>query len=341
MAIINMMSDTVTKPSKAMLEAMMTAEVGDDVFKSDPTINALEGKAAKMFNMEAALFCPSGTMTNQIAIKINTEPLDEIICDHYSHVYRYETAGFAFNSQVSVALIHGEYGKITAEQIEEVIQPDADWLPKTALVVLESSTNKGGGNYYTPEEIAPIARLCKERGLKLHLDGARFFNALVEMDHPIEAFSQYFDTISICLSKGLGAPVGSLLLGSKEDIRRARRFRKVMGGGMRQAGLLAAAGIYALDHNIDRLALDNARAKEVGDLLAMQSYVKEVKPVKTNLIIFELANEITAERFIEELKTYDILASPFGKHAVRFIFHLDIDQNMFDRIKAVVGMIKL
>lgn len=319
-----------------MLEAMANAEVGDDVFRADPTVNRLEQMVAEMFGKEAALFCPSGTMTNQIAIKVNTQPLDEIICDHYSHVYRYETAGFAFNSQVSVALIQGEYGKITAQQIEEVIQPTADWLPRTRLVVLESSTNKGGGNYYTPKEIAPIAELCKEHNLKLHLDGARFFNALVETQYDIADFSQYFDTISICLSKGLGAPVGSLLIGSIEDITQARRYRKVMGGGMRQAGILAAAGIFALDNNVERLAIDNARAKEVGKLLEAQDYVEIVKPVRTNLIIFELSNGLTSEEFIEELNKHNILASPFGKYAVRFIFHLDIDESMYQRLLALL-----
>ena len=335
-----MISDTVTRPTPAMLKAMMEAEVGDDVFQSDPTINALEAKATKLCGKEAALFCPSGTMTNQLAIKMHTQPLDEVICDHYSHVYRYETGGYAFNSQVAVNLIHGTYGKITADQIEAVIQPEADWLPTSRLVVLESSTNKGGGNYYIPDEIAPIAALCQDKGLKLHLDGARFFNALVEEDYDILDYLQYFDSVSLCLSKGLGAPVGSVLVGKSKDIKLARKFRKVMGGGMRQAGFLAAAGIYALDHHIERLSIDNQRAKQVGDLLATQDYVQEVKPVKTNIIIFELANGLEASTFLEQLETFGILASPFGKYSVRFIFHLDITDEMFTSILQAVKELK-
>jgi len=337
---INMISDTVTRPTKVMLEAMFSAQVGDDVFQSDPTVNALEAKAAKLCGKEAALFCPSGTMTNQLAIKMHTQPLDEIICDHYSHVYRYETGGYAFNSQVAVNLIHGTYGKITADQIEAVIQPPADWLPTSKLVVLESSTNKGGGNYYLPSEIKPIADLCAAHNLKLHLDGARFFNALVEEEYDILDYLQYFDSVSLCLSKGLGAPVGSVLVGKSEEIKLARKFRKVMGGGMRQAGYLAAAGIYALDHNIERLTIDNQRAKEVGLLLAAQDYVEEVMPVKTNIIIFELANDLEASTFLEQLETFGILASPFGKYSVRFIFHLDITDEMFDQILLVIDQLQ-
>ena len=337
---INLISDTVTKPSPEMLQAMLSAEVGDDVFRADPTVNALEEKVATMFGKEAALYCPSGTMTNQLAIKMHTQPLDEVICDHYSHVYRYETGGYAFNSQVAISLIHGSYGKITADQIADVIQPSADWLPNTKLVVLESSTNKGGGNYYTPQEIGPIAELCQAKGLKLHLDGARFFNALVEEDYPILDYAQYFDSVSICLSKGLGAPVGSVLTGKLEDITKARKFRKVMGGGMRQAGILAAAGIYALDHNIERLTIDNERAKEIGALLENQPYVKEVKPVKTNIIIFELADGLLAEDAMPVLEKYGIFAAPFGKSAIRFVFHLDITEEMFTQLKSSLPKIR-
>ncbi len=332
--MINLISDTVTKPSSDMLKAMLAAEVGDDVFRADPTVNALEEKVATMFGKEAALYCPSGTMTNQLAIKMHTQPLDEVICDHYSHVYRYETGGYAFNSQVAISLIHGSYGKITPDQVADVIQPSADWLPNTKLVVLESSTNKGGGNYYTPQEIAPIADLCQNKGLKLHLDGARFFNAFVEEEYSISDYAQHFDSISICLSKGLGAPVGSVLTGKSNDITKARKFRKVMGGGMRQAGILAAACIYALDHNIERLTIDNNRAKEIGALLANQPYVKEVKPVKTNIIIFELAEDLLAEDAIATLKNHGILAAPFGKSAIRFVFHLDITEEMFTQLKS-------
>lgn len=339
--MINLISDTVTKPTPEMLQAMMEAEVGDDVFRSDPTMNALEAKVAAMFGKEAALFCPSGTMTNQLAIKMHTNPLDEVICDHYSHVYRYETGGYAFNSQVAISLIEGTYGKITADQIADVIQPDHDWLPSSRLVVLESSTNKGGGNYYTPDEIAPIANLCKKEGLKLHLDGARFFNALVEEDYPIVDYAQHFDSISICLSKGLGAPVGSVLTGTATDIKKARKFRKVLGGGMRQAGILAAAGIYALDHHVDRLKIDNTRAKEIGGLLGDLSFVKSVKPVKTNIIIFELANGMLASEFLTIIEKHGIQASPFGKHAVRFVLHLDVTDEMYKEVIRILGVLDI
>ncbi|MEM9823122.1 MAG: GntG family PLP-dependent aldolase, partial [Bacteroidota bacterium] len=261
---INLISDTATKPTPAMLEAMMQAEVGDDVFRQDPTVNALEEKAAQFFGKDAALFCPSGTMTNQIAIKMHTRALDEVICEEKSHIYQYETGGYAYNAGVSMNLIKGENGKMTEKQIAAAIKPLYDWLPISRLVVLENTCNKGGGSIYTLDEITPIRQLCLEKGLRLHLDGARLFNALVETGEQTEAVGKQFDSISICLSKGLGAPVGSLLIGEQSFIQEARRFRKVMGGGMRQAGFLAAAGLYALDHHIDRLKIDNDRAKKLG-----------------------------------------------------------------------------
>lgn len=330
--MINLISDTVTKPTAGMLLAMQRADVGDDVFGEDPCVNALEDKLAAMFGMEAAVFCPSGTMTNQIAIKVHTQPLDEVICDHYAHIYQYESAGYAFNSGVSMNLIQGTHGKITAEQIGAVIKPVHDWLPRTRLVVLENTCNKGGGNYYTLDEIRPIRSLCVERGLRLHLDGARLFNALAETgESPLDVGAQ-FDSISICLSKGLGAPVGSVLLGTKEDITLARRFRKVMGGGMRQAGYLAAAAIYALDHQIERLKVDNARARQLGALLAELDYVENVRPVKTNILIFDVKAPYTAASYLEKLAGKGILASPFGPQTVRFVTHLDVSESMMDTV---------
>ena len=334
--MINLISDTVTKPSKKMLQAMMAAEVGDDVFGEDPTMNALQQKAANMFGKEAALFCPSGTMTNQIAIKTHTQPLDEMICDHYSHVYQYETGGFAFNSGISVALINGTNGKITADQVDSAIKQDYDWLPKTSLVVLENTCNKGGGSYYRLEEIAPIQKLCEKKELKLHLDGARLFNALVETNESTEEVGHLFDSISICLSKGLGAPVGSLLIGTAPFIRKARRFRKVMGGGMRQAGYLAAAGLYALENNIDRLKIDNNRAKKIGSLLETLHFVKSVEPVQSNIVIFNLTDGLTADAILEQLKSKGIAASAFGPTTIRFVFHLDINEKMMEDL--VIGL---
>lgn len=329
--MINLISDTVTKPTPGMLAAMLSAEVGDDVFREDPTVNTLEAKGAALFGKPAALYCPSGTMTNQIAIKVHTQPLDEVICDEYSHVYQYETGGYAFNSGVSMNLIKGTNGKITADQVSAAIKPVYDWLPISKLVVLENTCNKGGGSYYTLDEIAPIAQVCKERGLRLHLDGARLFNALVETGESTQAVGDQFDSISICLSKGLGAPVGSLLIGEEEFIRQARRFRKVMGGGMRQAGFLAAAGIYALDHQVERLKEDNARAKEIGSVLQDLSYVSDVRPVQSNIVIFDVNAPWTAASFLEKLAEKGINASPFGPQTVRFVTHLDVTREMIDQ----------
>jgi threonine aldolase len=334
--MINLISDTVTKPTPGMLQAMMTAEVGDDVFGEDPSVNALEAKMAALFGKEAALFCPSGTMTNQIAIKVHTQPLDEMICDEYSHVYQYETAGYAFNSGIGVNLIKGQNGKITAEQIAAVIKPVHDWLPISKLVVLENTCNKGGGSFYTLPEIQPISALCKERGLALHLDGARLFNALVETgESPLEV-GQAFDTISICLSKGLGAPVGSCLIGPKEFIRQARRLRKVMGGGMRQSGFLAAACIYALDNQVQRLKIDNDHAKILGKILENLPYVENVRPVMTNIVIFDVKAPYTAETYLQKLAEKGINASPFGPQTVRFVTHLDVSPAMIEQTIAVL-----
>jgi len=328
---VNLISDTVTKPTPAMLEAMMNAELGDDVFGEDPTVNALQTKAAQMFGKEAALYCPSGTMTNQIAIKTHTQPLDEMICDEYSHVYQYETAGYSYNSGIGVNLLKGTYGKITAEQIGPAIKPTFDWLPRTRLVVLENTNNKGGGSFYKLEEIKPIQELCKERDLLLHLDGARLFNALVETGESTQDVGAHFDSVSICMSKGLGAPVGSLLIGDADFIRQARRYRKVMGGGMRQAGILAAACIYALDHHVDRLSEDNARAKAMGSFLEGLSYVENLRPVDTNILIFDVKDPYhMAADFLELIKDKEINAAPFGHHAVRFVMHLDITDEMID-----------
>lgn len=336
MQTINLISDTVTKPTPAMLEAMMQAEVGDDVFRQDPTINALEEKAAQLFDKEAALFCPSGTMTNQIALKVHTQPLDEVICDEYSHIYQYETGGYAFNSGISVNLLKGTHGKITAKQVEAAIKPDFDWLPKSSLVVLENTCNKGGGSFYTLDEVKPIQHLCKDRGLGLHLDGARLLNALVETQESTQEVGAHFDSISLCLSKGLGAPVGSVLIGNQKFIKEARRFRKVMGGGMRQAGYLAAACIYALDHHVDRLKLDNDRAKVLGKQLAACSYVDQVRPVQSNIVIFDVKPPHTAASFIEELADHGILASPFGPQTVRFVTHLDVSEAMIEKTMEIL-----
>ena len=322
MLTIDLRSDTLTQPTAGMRDAMFTAPVGDDVFEEDPTVNALETKIAALFGMEAALFCPSGTMTNQIAIRLHTGPQKEVICHQYSHIYLYEGGGIMANSMASVKLLTGDLGKITASQVAESINPDDVHAPETTLVSLENTMNKGGGSIYTLDEIKPIHALCKEKGIKLHLDGARLFNALVETGESPAEWGAQFDTISICLSKGLGCPIGSVLLGTKADIKRAKKVRKVFGGGMRQAGFLAAAGIYALDHQVERLKEDHHRARVLGEFLVQAPHVVEVLPVATNIVIARLEG-ISTEAYLQQLAANGIKGVKFGKDLVRFVTHLD------------------
>jgi threonine aldolase len=313
-----------------MLDAMFTAEVGDDVFNEDPTINKLEQKTAELFGKEAGLFCPSGTMTNQIAIKVHTRPGDELICDVNSHIYNYEGGGISSNSGVQARLIQGERGRITAEQVKENINAEYDWLTHTSLVSLENTVNRAGGSYYTSDQIAPIAKLCTEKNLKLHLDGARIFNALCETKESASEAGKHFDSISVCLSKGLGAPAGSVLLGNKDFVKKARRVRKLFGGGMRQAGFIAAAGVYALDHNIERLKDDHKRARDLESVLKACSYVESILPVDTNIIIFNV--NMPAEEFEKKLATKNIKCAAFGKNTVRFVTHLDFTDEMLEEV---------
>jgi threonine aldolase len=322
MMIVDLRSDTVTKPTPGMLEVMMNAKVGDDVFGEDETVNELEEKAAGIFGLEAGIFCPSGTMTNQIAIKCFTQPLDELIADQTSHIYRYEGGGIAFNSGVSTRLLNGNRGIITAEMIEPEINAENTHYPRTSLVELENTVNRGGGSCYTLEQIKPIAALCEAKGLKLHLDGARIFNALIKTGDRAKDYGQYFDGISICLSKGLGAPVGSVFLANKETIKYARRVRKVFGGGMRQAGFLAAAGIYALDHHIERLSIDHTHAHILAEALAKCPAVANVLPVETNLILFDTVEP--AALFLEKLAAHGVRALSTHSHSIRFVLHLDV-----------------
>ena len=333
--IVDLRSDTVTKPTPGMMEAMMNAKVGDDVFGEDETVNELEQKAAAIFNMEAGIFCPSGTMTNQIGIKCFTQPLDELIADQTSHVYRYEGGGIAFNSSVSARLLNGYRGILTAEMIEPEINAINDHYPRTSLVVLENTVNRGGGSCYTLEQIKPIAELCKKRGLKLHLDGARIFNALTKTGDKAADYGQYFDGISVCLSKGLGAPVGSVFLASKETIKYARRVRKVFGGGMRQAGFLAAAGIYALDHHVERLSIDHAHAQIIADALAKCPLVSNVMPAETNLILFDTVEPATA--FLEKLAANGIKALPTAPNRIRFVLHLDVHPDHVEHVVKILS----
>ena len=332
--MIDLRSDTVTKPSAAMLQAMFAAEVGDDVFSEDPTINLLESTMSALFNHEAALFCASGTMANQIAVKAHTQPMDEIMLDKTAHIYYYETAGFAFHSGVSVKLIDGDKGRITAEQVMENIQPNFDWLPKTSLVCLENTSNKGGGSCYELQAIEEIKATCDAHGLKLHMDGARLYNAIVAKRYTTKQIGALCDSISVCFSKGLGAPVGSVLIGSKEFIRKARRIRKVFGGGMRQAGYLAAACLYALEHHVERLAIDHQHAKQIVAVLENLSWIKEVLPCETNILIFTIDETKTSvEAVLSYLKENGILAVQFGKHQIRLVFHLDISEDMVSTVQ--------
>jgi threonine aldolase len=330
---IDLISDTVTRPTKGMLASMMNAEVGDDVFKSDPTVIALQEKAAALFGMEDALFFPSGTMANQTAIKLHTQPGDKLFCDKWSHVYNYEGGGAAFNSGVSCKLIDGDRGMFTAEQLKVASAGRADiHVPYSRLVCVENTTNKGGGACWDFEELKKIRQVCLDQNLDYHLDGARLFNALVAKNETPKQYGELFDTISICLSKGLGAPVGSILLGSKTHIAKALRIRKLFGGAMRQVGFLAAAGIYALDNNIERLADDHKKAKDIEQLLNSLSYIKKVEPVETNIIIFYVKDHLNAEDFISKMKEKNILLTPMGDGKIRIVTHLDFSDQMLEKL---------
>jgi threonine aldolase len=324
--LIELRSDTFTKPTPPMLEAMMRAKVGDDVFGEDPTVCALEEKAAGMFGMEAGLFCPSGTMTNQIAIRIHTEPQDEVICDRLSHVYNYEGGGIAYNSLASVRLLDGDLGRLSAEQIEEEINPPDVHFARTKLVCLENTVNKGGGSIYTPDAIRSIRAMCDRHGLKLHLDGARLFNALVAQGTEPTSIGPMFHTVSICLSKGLGCPVGSLLLGSRADIQRARRIRKVLGGGMRQAGFLAGAGLYALDHHVERLHEDHAKAHLLWMAMQHVPGVSRILSAPTNIVIAFFESATRSGEFLQYMLEKGVRIAPFGKTAIRMVTHLDVSE---------------
>jgi threonine aldolase len=334
---INLVSDTVTRPSVEMLNAMFHAKVGDDVYKQDPTVNELEETLADLFGMEAALFFPSGTMANQTAIKLHTQPGEQVICDKYAHIYHYEGGGASFNSGVSCCLVDGHRGMITADLVENAINaPEFYHAPLTSLVSIENTTNKGGGACYEMQTLQEIKKVCTENNLKYHLDGARLWNALVAKKQHPKQFGELFDTISVCLSKGLGAPVGSVLLGTKADMKRALRIRKIFGGGMRQSGYLAAAGLYALQNNITRLEIDHRRAKELGALLEKMPWVANVEPVETNILIFGLQPTVDEKIFMEKLKQKGILISSMGHGKLRIVTHLDYKEVMHEYVLEVL-----
>jgi len=337
--MIDFRSDTFTKPTPAMLEKMFNAEVGDDVFKEDPTVNKLQTMLAEMFGMEAGLFCASGTMSNQVAIKTHTQPGDEVICDKLSHVYIYEGGGIAFNSGCQVKPLEGNRGRITAQQVAGAINPNDIHKAQSTLVSLENTANRGGGSCYEMSDIQQIKEVCLENSLKLHLDGARLFNAIVAKDEDPKEYGNLFDSISICLSKGLGAPVGSVLLGKEDFINKALRVRKVFGGGMRQAGYLAAAGIYALENNVNRLALDHRHAQQIVAALKEKEFTGDMYPVETNIIIFEVKGKYSAKSLAEKFKENEILVMAISPTQIRMVLHLDVTEEMVkETISVIAGL---
>ena len=340
--MIDVRSDTVTRPTAAMLEAMLQADVGDDVFGEDETVNRLQTKAAGLFGQEAALFCPTGTMSNQIGIRVHTQPGDEVICDELAHVYLYEGGGIAANSGASVRLLKGHHGRFTAEQVRSnVNRRDDSHLPWTRLVAIENTVNRGGGACWDLQAIEGIRSVCDQHGIAMHLDGARLFNAMVARNESPEDYGRLFHTISICLSKGLGAPAGSLLIGSRHLIAKAHRQRKLLGGGMRQAGYLAAAGLYALEHNLVRLKDDHAKAKALEGELRALPYVINVLPVETNIVIFTLDERLSTESFLNQLRDQQVRAGTVGHQTVRFVFHLNVSDNQLDALLAALRGVRV
>ncbi|WP_179008303.1 threonine aldolase family protein [Winogradskyella forsetii] len=339
--IIDLRSDTVTKPSKAMLEAMQAAQVGDDVFREDPTVNALEERMAQMFGKQMALFFPSGSMANQVAIKLHTNPGEQVICDKYAHIYNYEVGGVAFHSGASCKLIDGNRGMFTAKQVEDAINPSEYYYSQTSLVEVENTTNKGGGACWDFQEFQHIQQVCKTNDLGLHLDGARLWNAMVaKHESPIQ-YGEIFDTISVCLSKGLGCPVGSVLIGDEDIMKTSLSLRKLFGGNLRQAGYLAAAGLYALDNNIERLADDHKRAKEIGVVLSNLSCIEKVEPIETNIVIFELDNSVDESAFIDQLLEKNIRIIGMGSNKLRMVTHLDYTDEMHERLLTILNKLEL
>ncbi|HVI47382.1 MAG TPA: GntG family PLP-dependent aldolase [Chitinophaga sp.] len=335
--MIDYRSDTFTRPSPGMLQAMLQAETGDDVFGEDPSVNKLEAMMADYFGKPAALYCPSGTMSNQIAIKVHTLPGDEVVCSNLAHVYIYEGGGIAFNAGAQVHPIEGDRGMITAGQVKAAINPDDVHKARTSLVCLENTSNRGGGCCYDWDEMVTIGALCQEHNLAFHLDGARLFNALVATGQDPKAYGQLFDSISVCLNKGMGCPMGSVLLGNKEFIRTARRIRKKFGGGLRQAGYMAATGIYAMENNIQRLEEDHTHAKQIALALLEKTFVGHMLPVETNILIFEIRGEWTPQLFTEYMKQQNIAVIPISSTQVRMVVHLDITPEMVETTCNVIA----
>ncbi|MBT8259858.1 MAG: threonine aldolase [Flavobacteriaceae bacterium] len=338
---IDLRSDTVTKPTPEMLEAMMHADVGDDVFDEDPTVKLLEDRLAKMFDKPRALFFPSGSMANQTAIKLHTQPGEQVICDKYAHIYNYEAGGVSFNSGASCNLIDGSRGMFTAKQVEEAINPSAFYYSRTSLVEVENTTNKGGGACWDFNQIKKIKEVCKANNLGFHLDGARLWNALVEKKETTLQYGEVFDTISVCLSKGLGCPIGSVLIGNEDIMQDAVRTRKVFGGNMRQVGYLAAAGLFALENNMDRLTEDHKKAKEIGKVLSQCTLIKTVEPIETNIVIFELSDCVSESLFLEKLEAEQIYIIGMGGGKLRIVTHMDYTDAMHDKVLDIISNLRV
>ena len=334
---IDYRSDTFTRPTPGMLEAMYNAETGDDVFGEDPSVNRLEAMMADFFGKAAALYCPSGTMSNQVGIKVHTLPGDEVICSQLAHVYIYEGGGIAFNAGAQVRPIIGERGMITAAEVAAVINPDDVHKARTSLVCLENTANRGGGCCYDWEEVLRIKAVCQEHNLKLHLDGARLFNALIATKQDPTAYGNVFDSISVCLNKGMGCPMGSVLMGSETFIREARRIRKKLGGGLRQAGYMAATGIYAMENHLQRLEEDHLHAKQIAHALLEKNFTGHMLPVETNILIFEVIGDWTPVSFAEYLMRDGIKVMPISTNQVRMVTHLDITPEMVARTCEVIA----
>lgn len=328
---IDLRSDTVTKPTKGMLDAMLNAEVGDDVYKEDPSINALEQRLANMFGMDEALFFPTGSMANQAALKLHTNPGEQVICDKYAHIYNYEGGGASFNSGISCKLVHGHRGMFTAEQaVASINPPDFYHSPLTSLIAVENTTNKGGGACWDFEELKKLRQVATNHGLGYHLDGARLWNALIAIGQSPKQYGELFDTISVCLSKGLGCPMGSVLIGNSELMKGAIRVRKILGGGMRQVGFAAAAGLYALDNHFERLSKDHKKAKEIGEVLSKNTSIEKVEPIETNILIFELKSHVDETEFLNKLSEKGVQIIGMGSNKLRMVTHLDYTDKMHE-----------
>ena len=337
--MIDLRSDTITKPSAKMLDAMLKAKVGDDVYGEDPTVKRLENLVADYFGMDRAMFFPSGTMANQVAIKLHTNPGDQVIAHKYSHVYNYEGGGVSFNSGVSFKLLDGEKGIFSTDELSSAINPkDFYHAPLSKLVSLENTTNKGGGHCWDFNDFESIKKICSDNNLGLHMDGARIWNSIIAKNDNPKLYGNIFDTVSVCLSKGLGCPIGSILVGKKNFIDKAIKIRKILGGGMRQVGYLAAAGLYAIQNNISRLLIDHERAKEISLKFLSKDFIKTINDVETNIIILELNESVQKKTIIDYFSKNDIVFDWFsmGPEKIRIVTHLDYSKDNHNYLMEIV-----